>query len=620
MSYKILNMINSSEDVKNLSKEELNCLCDDLRAKIVNVVSKNGGHLASNLGAVELTVALHKVFDLPKDKIVWDVGHQCYSHKILTGRKDEIHTIRKENGLSGFPKRKESEYDAFDVGHSSTSISAAFGIASARDILCKDGHTIAVIGDGALSGGLAYEGLNNAGRFKKNFIVVLNDNKMSISRNVGSMSRYLTRIRMRPSYLRVKNRVEWFLNRTPLIGKHVRNLMLKSKSAIRNVIYKSTLFEDLGFVYYGPIDGHDISSLVKSFEFAKKLDSPVLIHVITKKGRGYEFAEKNPKIFHGTSGFNIGTGQALASKGSFSDEFGAKMCSLADKDVKICAITAAMKLGTGLRNFARLYRKRFFDVGIAEEHAVTFASGLAVEGMRPVFAVYSSFLQRAYDQIVHDAATQNLDVVLAVDRAGIVGEDGETHQGIFDVSFLNAIPNVTIFCPSFYSELKYMLEFAIYNVKGVKAIRYPRGAEPDRPSEFVSYCGTFDIYGEDSGDIAIITYGRIFSDAAKAKEKLDKSGKKVSVIKLNVVKPLDVQTVKISLNFKSVFFFEEGIQKGGIGETFGYELMKNNFEGKYKITAIDEKFVSHASVKSSLHSLLLDCDGMVKTVKMECEI
>lgn len=620
MDYKILDTVNSPKDLKNLSKDDLKELCSELRSKIVDVVSKNGGHLSSNLGAVELTVALHRVFNLPVDKIIWDVGHQCYSHKILTGRKNQIQTIRTENGLSGFPKRKESKYDAFDVGHSSTSISAALGMRVANDILDKGGYTVAVIGDGALSGGLAYEGLNNAGQLKKNFIVVLNDNKMSISRNVGSMSRYLTRIRMRPAYLRVKNRVEWVLRRTPFIGKFIRLVLLKSKSAIRTLIYKSTLFEDMGFVYYGPIDGHDLPSLIESLEFAKKINSPVLVHVITKKGKGYEFAEKDPKQFHGTPKFNVDTGERQSSSGNFSEVFGRTMCNLAEKDLRICAITAAMKLGTGLRDFSRLYRKRFFDVGIAEEHAVTFSAGLAVEGMLPVFAVYSTFLQRGYDEIIHDAATQNLDIVLAVDRAGVVGEDGETHQGVFDISFLNAIPNVTIFCPSFYSELRYMLESAIYNVRGVKVVRYPRGSEPELPKGFVSSCDTFDFFGEDSGDIAIVTYGRIFSDAYKVKQHLEDVGKKTAIIKLNIVKPLDPMSVTAVLGFKHVFFFEEGMLHGGIGESFSYELIKRKFAGSFHVTAINEKFIQHASVKSTLHSLSLDYDGMLETINLECEM
>lgn len=620
LGYRVLYKINSSKDVRGLSDSEIKELCVELRTKIVEVVSQNGGHLASNLGSVELTVALHRVFDLPDDKIIWDVGHQCYTHKILTGRKDQINTIRTENGLSGFPKRSESPCDAFDVGHSSTSISAALGISVANYLQDKGNYTVAVIGDGALTGGLAYEGLNNAGRIKKNFIVVLNDNKMSISRNVGSMSRYLTRIRMRPSYLKVKGKVEWALNHTPVIGKTIRSVLLKSKSAIRTVIYKSTLFEDMGFIYYGPIDGHDVKSLTKALEFAKKLNSPVLVHVITKKGKGYEFAEKNPKDFHGTPKFDVYTGKSKPSSGNFSSVFGEELCKLAEKDFRICAITAAMKIGTGLREFSKLYKKRFFDVGIAEEHAVTFAAGLASQGMLPVFAVYSTFLQRAYDQILHDAVTQKLNVVLAVDRAGIVGEDGETHQGVFDVSFLNAMPGVTILCPSFYSELRYMLEYAIYNIEGVKVIRYPRGTEPELPKGFVSLCGNFDLFGESSGEIAIVTYGRIFSDAYKVKKHLEDVQIKTSILKLNVVKPLDIESVKSVLNFKHIFFFEEGMLHGGISETFSCELLKNSFKGSFHPIAIDGKFITHSSVQSALHSLSLDYEGMLSTIKLECGI
>lgn len=616
--YKFLTKIKSPADLENLSNSDLECLCKEIRSKLIYIVSKNGGHLASNLGAVELTVALDKVFNSTNDSIVWDVGHQCYTHKILTGRLDQMHTIRKEGGLSGFPKRNESRYDSFNSGHSSTSISAAFGIANANDISGKSGNVVAVIGDGALTGGLAYEGLNNAGRFKKNFIVVLNDNKMSISRNVGAIARYLAEMRTMPSYLRIKKKVEYVLTHTPLIGRPIRRLFLKSKSALRNLMYHSTLFEDMGFLYYGPFDGHDIGKLTRVFEYAKKMTKPVLIHVITKKGKGYQFAEENPKIYHGTSPFDISKGAQVLNKTNFSTVFGDQLCEFAQKDEKICAITAAMKMGTGLLGFAKDFNERFFDVGIAEEHAITFAAGLASGGMKPVFAVYSSFLQRGYDQIIHDAALQKLNVVLAIDRAGIVGEDGETHQGVFDASFLNSIPNVTIFAPSYYKEMSIMLCDCLYHCDGVAAIRYPRGGELYKPVDFKESKGYFDVYGQINAKIMIVTYGRLFSYACIAKEKLKEMNIDVCIIKLNRIKPIDQKVYDIVKQAQKIFFFEEGIKSGGIGEHFGQSLRENNIESKFYLNAIDDTFVNQASVASALHYLELDDSGMINKILMEC--
>ncbi|MBQ2211354.1 MAG: 1-deoxy-D-xylulose-5-phosphate synthase, partial [Ruminococcus sp.] len=422
--YKFLDKIDSPDDLKKLSIDELYVLCDEIRDMLVKVVSQNGGHLSPNLGTVELTVALHYVYDLPRDSIVWDVGHQSYTHKILTGRRDKMTTIRKEGGLSGFPKRSESKYDSFNVGHSSTSISAAYGIARAKHLKKDTSKTIAVIGDGALTGGLAYEGLNNAGRSPCNFTVVLNDNKMSISRNVGSIAWYLTHIRIRPGYIKTKKIVEKILLHTPVIGNPIRKLLLSSKSQLRISVYRNTIFEDLGFVYYGPVDGHDLRSLIHAFNASKNVTQGVLIHVITKKGKGYCYAENDPKTYHGVGKFDIDTGEPVSSRKGYSAKFGEAMCDFASKDEKLCAITAAMTSGTGLTKFAEKYKERFFDVGIAEEHAVTFACGMAVQGMTPVFAVYSTFLQRSYDQIIHDAAQQKVHIVLAIDRAGIVGDDG----------------------------------------------------------------------------------------------------------------------------------------------------------------------------------------------------
>ena len=612
----LLNLVNSPKDIKKMSIEELEKLCAEIRKKLIEIVSKNGGHLASNLGAVELTVALHKVFDCPQDQIVWDVGHQCYTHKILTGRRDKLDSIRKENGISGFTRRDESVFDPVSSGHSSTSISAAFGLLNAKNLKNEPGKVVAVIGDGALSGGLAYEGINNAGSYRKNFIVVLNDNKMSISRNVGSMARYLSAIRTRNIYLRTKSVVDKILNKVPILGAAVRKIILKSTSALKNLVYNGTVFESLGFMYYGPVDGHNLRELIKVLQVAKEKDRPVLVHMNTVKGKGYSFAEKNPKAFHGISGFDIKTGTRGTSFSlDFSYIFGRELCKIAENDDRICAITAAMKLGTGLSCFAKKFKHRFFDVGIAEGHAVTFAGGLAAGGMIPIFAVYSTFLQRSYDQIIHDAALQKLKVVLAIDRAGIVGEDGETHQGVFDVSFLNPIPNVTIYSPSFFDEVESMLKKAVYETEGVSAVRYPRGTQMYKPADFVCSEQPFDLYGNAINcENVIVTYGRLFSQACLAKENLTINGVKTCILKLNRIKPIDDRAVLIAKRFKNVFFFEEGMLAGGIGESFNYKLSGVDFKGKFYLTAIEDKFISQATVDATLHRLNLDAAGMEKII------
>ena len=607
--YKYLNKIDSPADLKKLSIDELYVLCDEIRDMLIKTVSKNGGHLSPNLGTVELTVALHYVYDLPRDSVVWDVGHQSYTHKILTGRRDKMSTIRQKGGLSGFPKRSESKYDAFNVGHSSTSISAAYGIARAKSLKGDPSRTIAVIGDGALTGGMAYEGLNNAGRSPNNFTIILNDNKMSISKNVGSMARYLTHIRIKPGYIRIKKGVEKVLLHTPVIGGPIRKLLLHSKSKLRISVYRNTIFEDLGFVYYGPVDGHDIRKLIHAFNASKNVTQGVLIHVITTKGKGYSFAENDPRSYHGVGEFDIDTGEPKSSRKGYSARFGEILCDFASKDEKICAITAAMKTGTGLSNFSGRYRERFFDVGIAEEHAVTFACGMAVQGLIPVFAVYSSFLQRSYDQIIHDAAAQDLHIVLAVDRAGIVGDDGETHQGVFDVAMLNSIPGTTIYSPCYFDELKIDLDRAIYHDSGVAAVRYPRGGEPYRPNNYRSG-GICTVYG--SGKAAVIvTYGRLFAYAAQAMTILHEKGTDITVIKLDRIRPIPEEALETAASFKKVYFFEEGIEQGGVGEAFYLQLRDHGFEGDYELTGIKDKFVPQASVEQALEDLGLDCTGMV---------
>ncbi|MBW7573748.1 1-deoxy-D-xylulose-5-phosphate synthase [Caproiciproducens faecalis] len=612
----LLNTINSPEDLQKLSLDELYELCDEIREKIIKTVSNNGGHLASNLGVVELTVALHRVFSSKDDKIVWDVGHQAYTHKILTGRRDSIATIRTKDGLSGYPNRMESEYDAFNVGHSSTSISAAFGIANAKLLSGEPGHVISLIGDGALTGGLAYEGLNNAGRFKKNFIVILNDNKMSISRNVGSMARYLAHIRTKPGYFKAKGNIESALNRLPHVGKPLHHFLSKSKAALKQILYNSTIFEDMGFYYYGPFDGHDLGKLIDVLENAKNINHPVLLHVLTCKGKGYPFAEQNPGAFHGISSFDIKTGKTAPAGENFSSVFGNNLCALANKDERICAITAAMQMGTGLVGFAKQFPGRFFDVGIAEEHAVTFAGGLAAGGMLPVCAIYSTFLQRGYDQIIHDAAIQRVKVTFAIDRAGVVGDDGETHQGIFDAAFLNTVPNITVYSPAFYDELYTSFQKALYECEGVSAVRYPRGKPMFKPFDFVSTGKAYDTYGQNGADLVIVTYGRLFSFACKALSSLRESGISVRIIKLNRITPVDTDVVAEAAAAGNIFFFEEGIQQGGIGEHFSFLLAQSGYRGEFRLRAITN-FVPHATMLQSLSSLGLDDKGMVNMILTE---
>ncbi len=611
----ILSGVRSPADLKKLSAEELDILAGEIRSEIIDTVSENGGHLASNLGVVELTIAIHTVFDLPNDKVVWDVGHQSYAHKILTGRCDVLNTIRTENGISGFPKRSESKYDAFDTGHSSTSVSAAFGIACADSLNNEKNYTIAVIGDGALTGGLAFEGLNCAGRSKERLIVILNDNKMSISKNVGSMARYLTKIRIQPSYIRAKSRVHRKLDRFNGVGRAITNTIRNIKNWIKiNLLgNRKTMFEQLGFNYYGPLNGHDIQQLQSALKAARYSKGAVLLHVCTVKGKGYEFAEKNPKNYHGISAFDMETGEPKSSSKGYSDVFGEVICRAAENDKRICAITAAMAMGTGLSDFSKKYKNRFFDVGIAEEHAVTFASGLAAGGMIPVFAVYSTFLQRSYDQILHDAALQKLHIVLAIDRAGIVGEDGETHQGIFDIAFLGTIPNVTMFAPSSFYELQKMLLCAIYDTECIAAVRYPRGGELYIPEKYKYDGEDYSFYGNKKAAVLIVTFGRIFSNACTALEHLEKNGKDVCILKLNKIMPINENAVYEAMNFDDVYFFEEGIKNGGIGERFAFLMYQKGFRKNIQLVAIDN-FVKQAKVDSALAKLGLDAEGIERTV------
>ena len=607
MEYKLLSKITSPTDVKTLNETELPLLCDEVRTKIIDVVSKNGGHLASSLGAVELTVALHRVFNSPRDAIIFDVGHQSYAHKLLTGRFENFHTLRKEGGISGFMRPDESEHDPFVTGHSSNSISAAYGIYKARMLSGEEGTAIAVIGDGAMTGGMAYEALNNAGGKRSKFIVVLNDNNMSISQNVGAMSRAFTKMRNRKGYHSVKFAVSTLLLKIPFVGKKLNSLVFSVKEAFKSLVYKNNIFTGLGFNYLGPVDGHDIKSMEEIFNVAKGYNRPTLVHVVTTKGKGYSHAENKPNNYHGVSPFDIQTGAGAQKKKSYSDIVGETLCLLAQENKNVCAITAAMSEGTGLANFASSFKNRFFDVGIAEQHAVTFTAGLAKGGMIPFFAVYSSFLQRGYDQVLHDAAIDNLPVKLLIDRAGIVGDDGESHQGIFDVAYLSSIPNVNIYSPCYYEEIKQMI-FSTAKNSQLCAIRYPRGCENHNFDGDFSQDFTLLSNG---GKKLMVTYGRIFSNAVDAQKNLSDT----DVLKLNKIYPISQELIDCIKKYQSVYFFEEGIKSGGIAEHIGCLLSEQDFDGKYIVKAIDGEFVAAGSIDSSLKKYGLDTDSMIKTVK-----
>lgn len=609
MELKYLDKITSPDFVKKLNEEQTQALCAEIRQVLIDTVSCTGGHLASNLGVVELTVALHKVFDSPKDKLIFDVGHQIYTHKLLTGRYDRFSTLRQEGGISGFSRPNESEHDIFYSGHSGTSVSDAYGVVCGNRLNDDKSYAVAVIGDGSFTGGLVYEALNNAGRSDCRLIVVLNENEMSISRNVGAFARYLAVIRSKPEYVRFKARTENLLNGIPLIGKPIARLMMRTKNRIKNDLYGSTLFEDMGFRYMGPVDGHNVKQLTDALETAKLVKKPVLLHIHTTKGKGYTHAEHDPSLFHGISKFDIDSGEPLTGGTNFSEEFGKYLCEAALHDRTICAVTAAMSIGTGLKGFEERYPRRFFDVGIAEEHAVTFSGGLARTGMKPVVALYSTFLQRAYDEILHDGALQKQKLVLAVDRAGLVGEDGESHQGIYDVGFLNSIPDVCIYSPACYAELRRHLHTALYEEPGVVAVRYPRGKEPEFPADFSPSFGAYDVYGDDDAAVAVVTYGRIAANAMHAAK-----GLPVKVIKLGKIKPIDPDAVRAVLSCKHVFFFEEGVRSAGVGEAFALRLLENGFNGQYKLTAIPDCFVPQASVNAQLKKFGLDAESIRNTI------
>lgn len=614
----ILNQIQKKDDLKKLNEEELKTLCKELRRFLLRSVSKTGGHLASNLGVVELTVALEYCFNLPEDKIVWDVGHQAYIHKILTGRKEQFATLRQLDGLSGFPKPHESDCDAFAAGHSSTSISAALGIAKARDLLGGKEHVIAVIGDGSMTGGLAYEALNNAGRENTNLIVILNDNQMSIDTNVGALSRHLNNLRTDGRYQKLKEHFKQFRDNVPIVGQATYNVLSKARDSAKHLFLHGAMFEELGFKYIGPVDGHDLKELLELFQNVKHMKGPVLIHIKTVKGRGYRYAEENPCDYHGVGAFDLKTGKPLSSGGeSWSDVFGKKMLEIGAANDKAVGITAAMAGGTGFEGFQKAFPERFFDVAIAEQHGVTFSAGLASRGIVPVFAVYSSFLQRAYDQIVHDVCMQNLHVVFAVDRAGIVGADGETHQGVFDLSFLSHIPNMTVLSPKNGWELEEMLDFAVNRWNGPIAVRYPRGtaetafAENREP---VAY-GKAELI-QDGRKIAVLAEGHMLKTAAEAVKRLEKDGYQPMLVNMRFISPLDGEMLlKAAEQCEYVFTVEDNLGKGGLGSR-----VLEFYSGRGQMVSVTSFAFPDCYIEQGTQAQLfarhgLDAEGIYKGIK-----
>ena len=607
------------EDLKKLSVKQCENLCEQIRDMLISTISNNGGHLASNLGVVELTMAIHRSFSSPEDKIIWDVGHQTYVHKILTGRAEKFSTIRKEGGISGFPKPEESPHDIFISGHSSTSVSVACGIAEAMKLQEKDNYTISVIGDGAMTGGMFYEAMNNAGKERKsNMIVILNDNDMSISRNVGALAKHLTKLSNSEQYISTKKNVKETLNAIPVLGKPMAKGIKTTKDAVKyKILDQSSLFENMGFTYLGIVDGHNLAELEKIMKKAKCFHKPVVIHVKTKKGKGYPPAENNPGEYHGISRFDIETGNPEVSADKcYSTVFGKELVRLAEKDDRICAVTAAMKYGTGLQFFSKRFPKRFFDVGIAEQHAVTFCGGLAKMGQIPVFAVYSSFLQRSYDQLIHDVSIGRLHIILCIDRAGVVGEDGETHQGLFDVPMLTSIPETVIYSPSCYEELRLCMKKALYTNKYLTAIRYPRGTEEVCFNR--DYLNTEYLFMRNNkSDTLIITYGRLYNEAYKAQNILNGEGISCDILKLTKIYPLDRDIVREIKNYKHIVFFEESMGNGSISEKVGCRLAEAGYSGDYsKVTA--ENYVRQASVRSSLEKLGFTCEKMAEYVRKRC--
>ena len=617
----LLEKIQSTGDLKKLSIDELNILAGEIRHFIIEKTSRYGGHLASNLGVVEMTIALHYVLNLPEDKIVWDVGHQSYTHKILTGRKDDFDTLRQFKGMSGFPKTHESEYDAFNTGHSSTSISAGIGLVEASRLLGKHNTVVSVIGDGALSGGMAYEALNNASKLNTNFIIILNDNNMSISESTGGLSKYLSDIRTDPKYNDFKKGISRSLEKVPILGDSIKESISRTKMGIKQLMIPGMFFENLDITYVGPYDGHNIARLIRVFQEVKNVNKPVVVHIHTKKGYGYEPAEKHPSRFHGVEPFDIETGLPKKKKEaiSWTDAFAHTICNLAEEDKKIVAVTAAMPDGTGLNKFASAYPDRFFDVGIAEEHAVTFAAGMACGGLKPVVAIYSSFMQRAYDQIIHDVCLQNLHVIFAVDRAGIVGKDGETHQGLFDLTYLGTLPNMTVMAPKNKYELRRMLKFAVAMDSPV-AIRYPRGQayselkEYDEPIE----TGKSELIYK-GRDIAIMAVGNMIETALEVYSRLKNIGFEVTLINARFVKPIDTELIsRLQEEHYLLVTIEENILAGGFGERVTEYVMQDNISLHTINCAVDDMYVEHGDIDSLRHLVGLDPESITDRIISEC--
>jgi len=616
VNYMILDKVNYPKDIKKLNKKEKIELASELRDFIIKTVSNTGGHLASSLGVVELTIALFSCFELPKDKIVWDVGHQTYVHKILTGRKERFNTLRQMGGIAGFPRTSESPYDSFDTGHSSTSISAALGMARARDLLHKDNNVVAVIGDGALTGGMALEALNDAGISKTNLIVILNDNEMSISKNSGGMSRFLSKLRTGKGYIKKRKWLKTFVTHIPLIGKLLYKVISRLLKSIKSFFIKNMYFENIGFKYLGPIDGHSIEDLEEILNRAKNVEGPVLIHIVTKKGMGYKPAEEQPNKFHSVGPFNIEDGSPKKEKKKdYSAAMGETLVKLAKKDKKIVAITAAMEEGTGLSEFAEKYPDRFFDVEIAEQHGLTLAAGMASQGLKPVVPIYSSFLQRGFDQVIHDICMQKLPVTICVDRAGCVGNDGETHNGLFDLSYLNTIPNMNIMAPKNYEELSMMLEFAINSGKPM-AIRYPRGTEDsyafDKSKRIELGKGELLREGE---DLTIVAIGKMVPYAMQVAEKLHEDKIEAEVINIRFMKPLDIKMIEKSLEKTNrLYTIEDNDIHGGLGETIKANLSKCY---KTKIFAYPDEFIKHGSIPEIEKKYGLDVEAIYEEIKKD---
>lgn len=594
----MLEQIKEPNDIKDISEERLYGLANEIRRFLIRSISNTGGHLASNLGAVELTIALHRVYDLPKDKIIWDVGHQAYTHKILTGRIDEFKNLRKEGGISGFPRRSESECDVYDTGHSSTSISAGLGYVKARELTGQDYNVCAVIGDGALTGGMAYEALNNASLIDKNFVIVLNDNAMSISKSIGGMADYLNEIRTSAHYRDFKEGVTSALKSIPIVGEQVVERLRKTKSGLKQLFIPGMLFENMGITYLGPVDGHNIRHMIKTLRTAKKVQGPVIVHVLTNKGKGYAPAINDPSKFHGTSAFDLNTGKAKKENtGTYSDVFSETIVEMAAENKKITAVTAAMKEGTGLNSFAKLYPERFFDVGIAEEHAVSFSTALALGGMLPVAAIYSSFLQRGFDQVMMDTCMQNAHVIFAIDRAGFVGEDGKSHQGLFDLSYLNMMPNMTVMAPKSGNELSQMLKYA-QKLKGPVAIRYPKGNASNILDDVNSDIrfGKAEVIKKGK-EVAILAVGAMVEIAMKASELLKEDNIGPTIVNMRFVKPFDEETVlSLANENKLIVTLEENVKNGGFGMKVLELINRKKINTDVYIGAVDDHFVTHASI------------------------